>query len=589
MCECTCAERQSRGAARYDWLKPVIGSLFTFPLLASLVALAHEHEKPYFVDVSESTGLQFTHDNGSTGEFWLAEIMGSGVAILDFDGDGRLDLWLVQGGPFADRTTGLKNDQLYRNVSDRTGLKFDNVTTQSGVQASGYGMGIATGDIDNDGDADVLLANVGTNQLFENLGNGRFEDITARSGLTGSAWSVSASFADIDNDGLLDLYIANYVDFGIHNHRYCFSSSSRYGSPGSFGSRQLQDPRSSVGYCSPKNYQPTTDKLYRNVGGGRFDDISALAGIQGLPGPGLGVVADDFDDNGWVDFYVANDGVENALWMNQGNQTFVEDALLAGVSVNGNAAPESSMGVIASDFDQDGDTDLFLTHLMTETNTLYVNDGRGSFIDASVRTRIAHGSVNFTGFGAGWIDVNNDGDLDLFSANGAVSYIKEQVIAGVDVPMRLRNQLWVNDGNGSYAEIRAGPAFELLDVSRGASFGDLDNDGDVDIVVSNNNGPVRLYRNDTVQSHWLGLVLQGNTQFPQTVGSLVWCESNEQFRIRTRTDGSYASAHDPRVLIGLDDVATAQYVGIRWPDGTLQRFGPLEVDKYHVLQRAATQ
>jgi hypothetical protein len=552
-----------------------------------LAATANSRQPIHFVDVSRSAGLQFVHDNGSVGEFWLAEIMGAGVAIFDFDGDGRMDVWLVQGGPFADRTGPVANDQLFRNVSDQLNLRFIDITAASGVRASGYGMGIATGDIDNDGDLDVFLANFGANQLFENLGDGRFRDITEDSGLSGEVWSVSASFADIDNDGLIDLYVANYVDFGLHNHRYCFSSSSRYGSPGSFGSRPQKDPRSSVGYCSPKNYPSLADKLYRNLGAGRFADISSSAGIAGALGAGLGVVADDFDGNGSVDFYVANDGVENVLWMNQGNATFVEDAVLAGVSVNGNAAPESSMGVAAADFDRDGDVDLFLTHLITETNTLYVNDGDGNFIDASMRTRIAASSLRFTGFGTGWIDVDNDGSLDLFAANGAVSYIKEQVAAGISLPLKLRNQLWLNNARGSYVEVDAGPAFDLNEVSRGASFSDLDNDGDMDIVVTNNAGPVRLYRNDTPPAHWLGLSLTGSREWPQITGSLVWRETEPLYRMRVRTDGSYASAMDSRVLIGLGDDDSAQSIGVRWPDGTIQRFGPLEVDRYHVLQRAS--
>ena len=244
------------------------------------------------------------------------------------------------------------------------------------------------------------------------------------------------------------------------------------------------------------------------------------------------------------------------------------------------------MGVAASDFDHDGDVDLFLTHLITETNTLYVNDGNGTFTDASTRTRIAASSMKFTGFGTGWIDVDNDGSLDLFSANGAVSYIKDQVAAGIDVPLKLRNQLWLNNGQGTYVEVDAGPAFNLTEVSRGSAYSDLDNDGDIDIVVANNGGPVRLYRNDSTRAHWVGLSLIGTPRLPQITGSQVWRENEPLFRMRVGTDGSYASARDSRLLIGLGDDDSVQFIGVRWPDGGIQRFGPLEVDRYHVLQRA---
>jgi hypothetical protein len=525
---------------------------------------------PRFVEVGGSAGLDFTHDNGMQGELWIVEVMGPGVGILDFDGDGWLDLWLVQGGPLQDPNDlnrARPGDRLFRNVSQNEGLWFKDVTRESGVVATGYGLGIGTGDIDNDGDFDVILTNFGENQLYENLGDGRFKDITAAAGVAGDELSVSASFADVDGDELIDLYIANYLNFTLENHRVCPHEDGR------------------MDYCGPQMHAAVSDRLYRNRGGGRFEDVSRKAGIEGAHGGGLGVVAHDFNADGRTDFYVANDQTDNLLWLNQGNGRFVNDALFAGAAVNLDGLPEASMGVNAADFDGDGDADLFMTHLNGETNTLYVNDGQGWFTDSSAITGVAISSIPYTGFGTGWIDVDNDGDLDLFSANGAVKLIEVQRKAGVVHPLRERNQLWLNDGHGRYEEVDGGPAFQLEEVSRGAAFGDLDNDGDIDIVVANNQGPARIYRNDSDPAHWLGIELRGGDGRPQSLGASAWREAAPRSRKRAGTDGSYASASDPRLLFGLGSDTSRQFVLVQWPDGTVQRFGPLDVDRYHLLAR----
>ena len=470
--------------------------------------------------------------------------------------------WLVQGGPLAGRGgADLPGDRLYRNVTEDGELRFVDVTTGSGVAAKGYGMGIATGDIDGDGDLDVFLANYGANQLYENLGDGRFRDVTAISGLTGTDWSVSASFADYDGDGKPDLFVANYVVFDMEKNRVCRFSEGR------------------PTYCAPQVYPPSTDRLYRNVGQGRFVDVTAASGIARARGAGLGVIAEDFNGDGETDFYVANDGGENRLWLNQGDGTFADNALLAGAAINLNGKAEASMGVAAADFDADCDVDLFMTHLAMETNTLYVNDGGGWFTDLSNLTGIAGGSLPFTGFGTAWFDADNNGDLDLFSANGAVKTLPEQFAVGVAHPLMQLNQIWLNDGAGRYHEVDGGPAFQLEEVSRGAAFGDLDNDGDIDIVVTNNFGPVRLYRNDTARRHWLGLELAGG------IGSRVRLAAEScGFRLAA-TDGSYASASDSRLVFGLNGDNTAQAVRVRWAGGGEEVFGPLGVDRYHRLVR----
>ena len=519
---------------------------------------------PRFSEVAASAGLDFKHVNGMAGERWIVETVGAGVGVLDFDGDGRLDIWLVQGGPLIERTDGLPKDRLFRNVSTGGALRFEDVTDASGVRSTEYGMGIAAGDMDNDGDADVFVANFGPNRLFENLGDGRLRDITENAGLAAPEWSVSASWADIDGDGLLDLYVVNYLDYAVANNKVCRDIASR------------------AAYCAPSSYAPVPDRLYRNLGRGRFADISDAAGIGGVAGPGLGVVAHDFDADGAVDFYVANDGAANSLWLNQGDGRFEDGAGLAFVAVNGNGAAEAGMGVDAEDFDADCDVDLFVTHLATETNTLYVNQGDW-FSDSTNQAGLAASSGPFTGFGTGWFDADNDGDLDLFSANGAVSAIAALREAGDAYPLRQRNQLWLNDGRGRYVEVLDEPAFGALEVSRGVAFADLDNDGDVDLVTANNSGAARVYRN-MASASWIGVDVRGRNG-GTAVGAEVWLESSPCPRRRVATDGSFASANDPRIVFGRADDAAPQTVHVRWPDGTETRFGPLAPGRYHRLQQ----
>ena len=525
--------------------------------------------QPRFVEAADAAGLHFVHDSGLEGQMWTLEITGAGVGILDFDDDGRMDIYLVQGGPLRQRDTRpLPGDRLFRNVGANGELRFQDVTAQSGVRATAYGMGIATADVDNDGDTDIFLANFGASQLLKNAGDGRFVDATAESGIAGERWSISASFADIDGDGLVDLYVANYLDFEIANHRPCFLYSSRQS------------------YCAPSNYAGVADRLYRNLGDGRFEDITERAGIAATARAGMGVVADDFNGDGRTDFYVANDAEENLLWLNRGNGRFADRALLGGVAVNAYGIAEASMGVVAGDFDEDGDADLFLTHDVKESNTLFVNDGTGWFEDRSNALGVAADSMAHTGFGTGWFDAENDGDLDLFVANGAVRVVEPQRDAGVLPPLRQANQLWLRDA-ARFRQVDGGPAFALESASRGAAFGDLDNDGDLDIVVANNHGPVHLLRNDSKPAHWLGLELDNDGA--DASGTVVWLlplDDGARQRRRVRTDGSYASARDPRIVFGLGKRDVPRKVRVVWPDGMEQRFGPLAPGRYHVLRRS---
>ena len=525
--------------------------------LLGLAAAASVGASSSFVEVAEEAGLVFTHDSGMVGELWTLEIIGAGAGILDVDGDGRMDVWLVQGGPLVARDrTGLPSDRLFRNVGVGGRLAFTDATAEAGIEATGYGMGIATADVDNDGDTDVFLANYGPNELWLNLGDGRFRNATDGSGIVGERWSLSASFADIDGDGLLDLYVANYLDFALDG-RTCRTST---------GQRS---------YCPPSSFRNAPDRLYRNLGGGLFRDVSAVSGIATARGAGMGVVADDFDGDGRADFYVANDGGRNLLWMNDGQGRFADTALVAGAAVNGAGAAEASMGVTAADFDADGDSDLFVTHDTEESNTLYVNDGRGRFEDRTAVAGLAAGSLAYTGFGTGWVDVDNDGDLDLFAANGTVRLAPGQRSMGAGGPLRQRNLLWLNDG-GRF-RLHRGAAFAPAYASRGTAFGDLDNDGDTDIVVANNHGPARLYRNNASPTPWLGLAVRDG------IGAEVRVDTSPAPTHRIRTDGSYASARDPRLIIGLPPDTASASVSIRWPDGVERRFD-LRANRYHTIR-----
>ena len=531
-------------------------------LISLMYAPSHRAE---FLEMAVDAGLDFTHENGNEGELWTVEIVGAGVGILDFDNDGRMDIWAVQGGPLRAARSVRTGDRLFRNVSTAGNLRFEDITEISGVRATGYGMGIASADIDNDGDTDVFLANFGANQLFENVGNGRFVDITKKAGLAGDLWSIGASFADIDADGLLDLYVVNYLQFALEEHKVCRHYSSR------------------ITYCGPQNYAPSPDQFYRNLGSGRFENVTESSGIGHSSGRGMGVVARDFNRDGHIDFYVANDAGENFLWLNQGGGRFNDNALLSGAALNVYGIAEASMGVAVADYDQDGDPDLFLTHDVKESNTLYVNDGCGWFDDQSSVSGLATSSIPFTGFGNGWIDIDGDSDLDLFSANGAVTIIESQRAAGFEPPLRQRNQLWRNDGRGRFHEVTSEDAFAQLDVSRGAAFGDLDNDGDTDIVVTNNNGPAKLFRNDSYSYAWLGVDLRDTDAHRHAIGASAWREANAGEVRYVATDGGYASSHDHRLTFNFPDDPSDQFVHVRWANGRVERFGPLAPNQYHVL------
>lgn len=537
-----------------------------------------------------------------SGEFHFPEMLPGGVALLDYDNDGDLDIFFVQGQMLGGKTLReaiiqpaslplkgrlFRNDLVVNPDGTRT-LHFTDVTEQSGIDAHGYGMGVAAGDFNNDGCVDLYVTNLGRNQLFRNNCDGTFTDVSKQSGTDISGWSVSAAFVDYDRDGWLDLYVGNYVVWDIASDQKCSGLTGR------------RD------YCTPKVYSPQRDRLFHNNGDGTFTDVTATALPGGPFGPALGVATADFDNDGWIDLYVANDGRDNVLWMNQRNGTFKNTGLLSGVAVAADGKPKGSMGVDAGDFDNDGNEDLFTTQLPGEGNNFYRNLGSGLFEDLSAASGLGPMSRGHTGFGTGWFDFDNDGWLDLLVANGAIEAIKEVGPRGADhqFPYGERKLLFRNLRNGRFENVtpRAGSIFQRFEVSRGAAFGDIDNDGDIDVVISNIHAPARLLINTVGnRNHWVGLRLLGApagarptrkgvaapVHWRDMLGARVDVIRKDAPTLwrRARSDGSYASASDPRVLVGLGDRIDRPTVRVHWPDGQVEEWSAVAIDTWTVLRQ----
>jgi hypothetical protein len=546
-----------------------------------------QEDGEFFTDRAAEYGLDFVHFNAMTGALLLHEMTGQGGALLDYDNDGDLDAYFVQGTltgsgktmedalfPLAEHLS--PGDQLYRNDLSASPLespsvRFENVTSASTIRALGYGMGATVADFDNDGWNDIYVTNVGSNQLLRNNGDGTFSDITDASGTDNPLWSTSASFVDYDRDGWLDLYVANYVEFDLEKNPRCYALTSR------------------LDYCGPDAFAPKPDSLFRSRGDGTFEDVTATALLMYEPGPGLGVVAADYDGDGWIDIYVANDGRLNHLWINQQDGTFIDDSLIAGVAVNRDGRAEASMGVDAGDFDLDGDEDLFMTHLMGETNTLYVNDGAGFFEDRTVERGLGQASFSYTSFGTRWFDYDNDAWLDLLMMNGAVRIIEALAAAGDPYPIHQRNQLFHNEAGERFVEVTdtAGDIFELSEVSRGAAFGDVDNDGDTDVLLINNNGPARLLINNVGNQHsWVGLELITRGDNRHLLGARVAVlrpgDTPPVWR-RVGSDGSFCSSSDHRVLVGLGDVEGEISLRVLTSEGQAHKVEGLRPGMYYTL------
>lgn len=555
--------------------------ILAFSLAREFFSLDASAQTPIFREAAAETGLDFHHFTGATGEFYMAEIMGAGCALFDYDGDGDLDVYLLQGTMLDEKKRPSEalfppprdwkgGNRLFRNELIPTGkLRFTDVTERAGVGYVGYGMGAAVGDYDKDGDLDLYVTNFGSNVLYRNNGDGTFTDVTREAGVDDPRWSTSAAFLDYDRDGDLDLFVTNYIDFTIRGNKRCYS------------------PAGDPDYCSPASYGPVPDRLFRNEGNGKFTDVTQSSGIGARFGPGLGVSCADFNGDGWIDIYVANDGAANLLWFNQRDGTFKEDGLMAGAAYSADGVARAGMGIAAGDFDNDGDEDILVTNLTKEGSTLYRNDGRGNFYDATIEFDLHQPSFLSTGFGVGWFDYDHDGFLDLFTANGAVTIL--ETLRGKPYPFHQLNQLFHNEGRG-FREVTkvAGPALQLSEVSRGAAFGDIDNDGDIDILVSNNNGPARLLLNEVgSQSHWLQVRLEGVKDNRHGIGARVAVLRKNQKPLwrRVHADGSYLSASDLRVHFGLGADPKVEAVLVQWPSGNKEIWSEVKADNLIVLRQ----
>ncbi len=501
-----------------------------------------------FSDRTRAMGIDFLHQNGASRQKHLVETMGSGCALLDYDGDGSLDVLLINGGrtpdspPFEPRP-----HALYRNLG---GGRLEEVTAEAGLEPTAdYGMGVAVGDYDNDGDPDLYLTNFGPNRLYRNNGDGTFSDVTGRAGVAGAEWSSSAAFFDYDRDGAPDLYVVNYLDATYERNPPCEMKGIR-------------------AYCHPRHYAGAADRLYRNLGGGRFRDVSRSSGIVNPQGKGLGVVAADFDRDGWVDLYVANDSVRNLLLKNNGDGTFADVTLLSGTGYNSQARAEAGMGVDAADYDGDRLLDIVVTNYDLETNALYRNQGNWLFGDERWRAGLARKDRFLLGFGAGFLDFDNDGDRDLLVVNGHVVDNIQRIQP--DLSHAQPDQLFENRG-GRFLEHE--PFFHWSSrqprVGRGMALGDIDNDGDIDVLVSNCGAePALLLNRVGARKNWIQLRLTGTASSRDAVGTRLTLTTAEGRQFDQVTGGgSYLSAGDPRAHFGLGEASRVEEIRIRWPSG----------------------
>jgi enediyne biosynthesis protein E4 len=515
-----------------------------------------------FSDVTGRAGINFAHVS-SPEKRYIVESMSGGVALIDFDGDGLLDIFLVNSLTVElARSKGGSRSALYRNNGDGT---FREVAERAGVADVGWGMGAAVADYDNDGDEDLYVTCVGPNRLYQNRGDGTFADVTGRAGVGDPRWSAGAAFFDYDSDGHLDLFVANYIAFDLANLP-------------EFGKGKLCQYKGVPVQCGPRGLPGVGDSLYRNNGDGTFADVTKKAGVSDPNGYyGLGVIASDFDEDGHTDLFVANDSTPNFHYKNNGDGTFKEVGFTSGTAVNENGSEQGSMGVTVADYDHDGRLDLFVTNFDDDYNTLYRNDGGGNFTDAAYATKVAAVSLPYVGWGTKFFDYDNDGWVDLFVANG---HVYPQIKSFLQ-----RNFVHRNLRDGTFAEVagQLGAPFAELHSARGAAFGDLDNDGDVDVVVNNLGGRAQLLRNDGGNANNFVLIkMVGVKSNRGGVGARVRVVSGDLMqKDEVRSGDSYISQSDLRLHFGLERRARVDLVEVRWPSGAVDKITDAKVN--HLL------
>ena len=559
-----------------------IGVLLFFSLATGCNVSETEKDNPsnsssvdLFTDITEQVNLQFVHNPGVDGSYFMPESIGSGAAFLDYDNDGDLDIYLVNGAQHGQITSHdpPSRNSLFRQQENGT---FVDVTESSGLGDTGYGMGVAVGDIDNDGDVDIYITNYGPDALYRNNGDGTFTEISEFSGINNPQWACSAVFFDYNLDGFLDLFVTNYIEYDGEN--VCTDKGGR------------------PDYCSPQGFPAVPDLLYANNGDGTFTDISVQSGFSAKPSKGLGVVSADFNGDAYPDLYVANDGEANQLWINQQNGKFEEQALKLGAALNDLGRAEAGMGVAVGDIDNDADWDLFISHLRAESNTLYRYDETYGFIDDTSPSGLAGISLSYTGFGTGFFDYDHDGDLDLAVVNGRVT--RGPLLTATRPAEHWDyyaepNFLFENDGSGGFQNVSdSAPGFcSVVENSRGIAFGDVDNDGDIDLLASNAGGRARLFRNDVKEKgHWLVLRAIDPKLHRYAIGAKITAFVGEHRLYRLVGPGySFSSSNDPRVHFGLGSATAVDKIQVQWPDGTEETFAGVTADQFILLKKGEGQ
>jgi len=545
---------------------PGARALVRLPWFCTVSGLALSgNSRPAFEEIAPAaSGIAWVHSNARSEEMYLPETTGAGCAFLDYDGDGWMDIYLVNSGAcdFFKPLTPLGN-ALYKNNRDGT---FTDVTEKAGVAGGGYGMGVAVGDYDGDGWPDLYVTQYGRSILYHNNRDGTFTDVTEKAGVAAPGWASSAVWFDYDNDGRLDLFVCRFVDFDKSKNKFC-------------GNRETGERY----YCIPRVYEPMPCWLFHNNGDGTFTDVSKDSGIAKFPSKAWGVVATDINNDGWMDLFVANDTTLNYLFANRGKGRFEEIGLVAGVAYSADGHPRSGMGVDSADYDNDGWMDLFVANVDQEMYSIYRNLHDESFDDMAVQTGIGVATRLLSGWGVKFFDYDNDGNMDLFLANGHPDDRIEQRFQQVkykEPPLLFRNT------GKSFLNVsqESGPIFSRSLAARGMAMGDFNNDGAIDILISVNNGAPVLLRNNAVsQSHWLGVRLVGKKCNPDAVGAWITYQSGDLKRSRFRTGGgSYLSSHDPRVVLGIGGRTKIDWLEIKWPQpsGGVERFTDLPIDRY---------
>ena len=525
--------------------------------------------RPWFEDIAARAGIRFEHRSGHRDKFYLPEIMGGGAALFDMDNDGLLDLYLVQSGPSTSLGTG---SRLFRN---RGGGLFEDVTAGSGAATAGpstslgtggYGMGVAAGDFDNDGNIDLYVTNFGPNVLLKGDGHGHFTDVTARAGVASAGWSTSAAFLDYDRDGFLDLFVVHYLNWQPSAEVECYSLTG------------VPD------YCSPRTYDlPSSSALFRNNGNGTFTDVTDRAGLRAAVGNGLGIVAGDVNGDGWIDVFVANDGTPNQMWINKSGRGFENAALTMGCAVDLDGKAKAGMGVDLADVDGDGELDLLVVNLDGESDSFYRNE-KAFFRDDTAAAGLRTISRPFTRFGTALLDFDNDGRLDIYEANGRVG--RQSELFSPD-PYAEPNLLFRGLAGVRFEEVkpRGGTRQPLVGTSRAAAFGDIDNDGGIDIVVANRDSSPYLLHNIADRGHWVMFRVIDEHGRDALGAGVTMAVGAARVRRHVRAAYSYLASNDPRVHVGLGRETWARDVTVEWPGGSREHFGDVAADRIVVLRR----